>query len=86
MKERIHGIVCDPAHATLIAERTNEEDIDKFSELRRFELYRDGSGHYFVQSELGTEISLELLSRTDARRLYDTMPEHKVEAQQAFAD
>jgi len=87
MKMIIRGVVCDPEHATLIAEGTNESSIDSFDDLRRVELYRTPGGHhYFAQNEVGYDMDVELLSRTDAMQLYDALPDHHLEFTQAFAD
>jgi hypothetical protein len=86
LEQTIHGIYCDPDHSTLIAEETNEATLDRFDDLRRFELYRTKSGHYFMQSEVGYDMKLTLLSRTEAMRVYNAMPDQRLEMTQAFAD
>lgn len=59
--EVIHGVVCDPEQSTLVSEKTNENQIDDFDQLRRFKLYRTKDGRYFLQSEVGYDIRLTLL-------------------------
>ena len=87
MEVRVHGVYCDPDHAVLIAEGTNENTIDRFDDLRRTELYRTPDGrHYFVQNEDGYDMSVDLLSRINAMGLYNDLPDHRRDFTQAFAD
>ena len=73
MKAMIHGVNCDPDNSTLVAETTNENQIDSFDDLRRYELYRTKGGNYFIQSEVGYDISLNRLSASDAQNIYNEM-------------
>lgn len=82
MKEIIHGVVCDPSRSTLVAEQTNENQIDRFDDLERVKLYRTVGGHYFIQSEQGYTISLELLDDSEAASLSTDM---KQQHQLSFA-
>jgi len=84
MSAMIDGIVCDPSQATLIAEQSNEKQIDSFTNLKRFKLYRTVAGHYFVQSEVGYDIGLYLVPADELKNVDQEIVHHKVEV--AFTD
>ena len=87
MTVMIEGVNCDPQRARLIAAGTNEGSIESFDDLRRSELFRTPGGyHYFVEKEEGRDLTVELLSRTEAMRLYNELPERRLDFTQAFAD
>jgi hypothetical protein len=75
MTMRIHGVLCDPNQATLVAKQTNESQIDDFADLRRVEVYKTSDGHYFAQTEVGNDINLQMLSSNEdeAMQLYSEM-------------
>jgi len=72
MRALIHGVICDPAQATLIA-RDNTND----GRPGRYELYRTAGGHYFVESHVDGDIALNLVSDDEASRLYSEMTQHR---------
>lgn len=72
MRALIHGVICDPAQATLIA-RDNTND----GRPGRYELYRTAGGHYFVESRIDGDIALNLVSDDEASRLYSDMTQHR---------
>ncbi len=78
MKEIIHGVVCDPSRSTLVAEETNETEIDRFDDLERVKLYRTAGGHYFIQSEQGYSISLHLIDEGEATSLSTNMKQQSL--------
>ena len=85
MKAMIHGVICDPNRATLLAEGTNQYGIDTYLDLKRVELYRSQGGeYYFIQDETGYDMSLQLVSRQDAMHVYETLPEHETSYTRAF--
>ena len=87
MHVRVHGVWCDPDHATLLAEGTNEKSIDQFDDLKRIELYRTPDrANYFVQIEEGYDMKIQLLSETEARDFYKELPDHRLDSTQAFAN
>jgi len=86
LKTVIHGVLCDPSTATLIAKESNEATIENLAQLNAVELYRTVSGRFFVQRSIGPQLSIELLSRTDAMALYGSLPDRRLNFDQAFAD
>lgn len=84
MSAMIDGIVCDPSRATLVAEQSNEKQIDSFDNLRRYKLYRTVGGHYFLQSEIGYDIGLYLVPQDELKKVDQQIVRH--ELQVAFTD
>lgn len=62
----INGVDCDPSRATLVAQRSNQSEIDRFDDLERVRLYRIPDGHLFVEEEHGYDIQVHLVSLDDA--------------------
>ena len=87
MRVMVDGVNCDPEHATLVAQSTNESSINSVHDRRCCELFRtQGGHHYFVENAEGSNLSVELISRTEAMKIYDSLPDHRLDFTQAFAD
>jgi len=62
VRQVIGGVDCDPSRATLVAERSNQNQIDRFDDLERVRLYRTPEGQLFVEEEQGYDIQVHLVS------------------------
>ncbi len=86
MKTVIHEVICDPGIATLIATESNEAMIETAAQLNSTELYRTVTGRFFVERVTDREITIELTSRTAAMSLYGSLPDRRLDFDEAFAD
>lgn len=87
MRAMVDGVNCDPERATLIAQSIDEDSMDSLDHRRCRELFRtQGGHHYFVENAEGANLSVQLVSRTEAMSIYDGLPDHRLDFSQAFAD
>jgi hypothetical protein len=93
MRTTIDGVLCDTATSTLIArrERPPDPDADMFGGYPgdTTELYRTILGHFFVTETDGIGIwslPTKLLRKTEAMDLYESLPDKRLDFDDAFED
>jgi len=84
-KATVHSVLCDTTSATLIA----TEDADWGGEVTRshmVRLYRTPLNRYFVHKVHSRRGGVRLLARTEAMDLFNSLPGHEMDFDEAFED